>query len=80
MLTGTTTGISAHDRALTARKLADPLAQKDDFTKPGHLVPLKAKAGGVLQRRGHTEASVGQSRPALRLLSHEVQGKAGSLC
>ncbi|BGP53034.1 hypothetical protein JCM8202_004118 [Rhodotorula sphaerocarpa] len=55
---GTTTGISAHDRALTARKLADPTTGANDLTRPGHLVPLRAVDGGTLVRRGHTEASV----------------------
>ncbi|GAA6025770.1 hypothetical protein JCM11491_001984, partial [Sporobolomyces phaffii] len=55
---GTTTGISAHDRALTARKLADATTTAQDFNRPGHLVPLRANPGGVLNRRGHTEASV----------------------
>lgn len=59
--TGTTTGISAHDRALTALRLADPASKADDFNRPGHMVPLRAVAGGVLKRRGHTEASVGAS-------------------
>ncbi|GAA5904296.1 hypothetical protein JCM5296_007426 [Sporobolomyces johnsonii] len=61
---GTTTGISAHDRALTARKLADPTTTKEDFTRPGHLVPLRAVPGGVLERRGHTESSVDLCRLA----------------
>ncbi|BGP21757.1 3,4-dihydroxy-2-butanone 4-phosphate synthase [Rhodotorula toruloides] len=61
---GTTTGISAHDRALTARKLADPSSKAEDFTRPGHLVPLRAVDGGVLVRRGHTEASVDLCRLA----------------
>jgi len=55
---GITTGISAHDRALTARSLASSKVQPTDFTRPGHLVPLRARSGGVLQRRGHTEAAV----------------------
>jgi 3,4-dihydroxy-2-butanone 4-phosphate synthase len=55
---GTTTGISAHDRALTARKLADPTAQPSDFSRPGHILPLRAVVGGTLQRFGHTEAAV----------------------
>ena len=55
---GTTTGISAGDRARTVRALADPTATPDDFTRPGHMVPLRARAGGVLTRKGHTEASV----------------------
>lgn len=54
----TTTGISAHDRALTARALASPSARASDFTRPGHMVPLRARPGGVLTRKGHTEASV----------------------
>ncbi|GAA5926856.1 hypothetical protein JCM3775_007060 [Rhodotorula graminis] len=61
---GTTTGISAHDRALTARKLADQSSKADDFTRPGHLVPLRAVEGGTLVRRGHTEASVDLCRLA----------------
>jgi 3,4-dihydroxy-2-butanone 4-phosphate synthase len=56
--TGTTTGISAHDRALTARSLASSSATASDFARPGHMVPLRARTGGVLTRRGHTEASV----------------------
>ncbi|KIJ55195.1 hypothetical protein M422DRAFT_23809 [Sphaerobolus stellatus SS14] len=74
---GTTTGISAHDRSLTARKLAHyPTAAgktttngshpahdtapptAGDFSRPGHLVPLRARPGGVLKRRGHTEAAL----------------------
>lgn len=58
-LTGVTTGISAHDRALTSRKLADPSCRPQDFNRPGHVVPLRARSGGVLERRGHTEAAVG---------------------
>ena len=85
---GTTTGISAHDRALTARKLAHysskPFAtfaaangthtgssrpsrneedsfppSPDSFSRPGHMVPLRARPGGVLKRKGHTEAALG---------------------
>jgi len=55
---GTTTGISAHDRALTARKLADPSSKPEDFIRPGHLLPLRAVDGLLKKRRGHTEASV----------------------
>lgn len=55
---GTTTGVSAGDRCTTVRKLADPEARGTDFTKPGHIVPLRAARGGVLRRAGHTEASV----------------------
>jgi 3,4-dihydroxy 2-butanone 4-phosphate synthase/GTP cyclohydrolase II len=61
---GTTTGVSAVDRATTVRKLADPEARGTDFTKPGHIVPLRAAPGGVLRRAGHTEASVDLCRLA----------------
>ncbi|PLW29516.1 hypothetical protein PCANC_11105 [Puccinia coronata f. sp. avenae] len=54
----TTTGISAHDRALAAYKLSDPSSRAVDFTRPGHMVPLRAREGGVLKRRGHTEAAI----------------------
>ena len=59
---GTTTGISAHDRALTIRKLADPAARARDFHRPGHVFPLRYRRGGVLARRGHTEAAVDLAR------------------
>lgn len=55
---GTTTGISAHDRALTARKLADGSSKPSDFIRPGHILPLRAVPGLLNKRRGHTEASV----------------------
>jgi len=55
---GTTTGISAHDRALTSRKLADPSSLPSDFSRPGHIFPLRYHPGGVLRRIGHTEAAV----------------------
>lgn len=55
---GTTTGISAADRATTIRKLADPSSQPDDFVRPGHVFPIRARDGGVLVRCGQTEASV----------------------
>jgi len=51
-----TTGISATDRAVTIRALADPASQAADFVRPGHVFPLRAKSGGVLVRTGHTEA------------------------
>ena len=60
----TTTGISAFDRCLTVRKLADPESTADAFRRPGHMFPLTAKAGGVLCRRGHTEAAVDMCRLA----------------
>lgn len=52
------TGISAHERAMTVQKLIDPEAAPSDFTRPGHIFPLKAKDGGVLRRAGHTEAAI----------------------
>ena len=55
---GITTGISAADRALTIRLLADPKAHADDFVKPGHIFPLQAMPGGTLRRAGHTEAAI----------------------
>lgn len=54
----TTTGISAFDRAETIKHLALPNTQSTDFHKPGHIFPLIAKEGGVLERRGHTEAAI----------------------
>ncbi|UOA08141.1 3,4-dihydroxy-2-butanone-4-phosphate synthase [Methylobacter sp. S3L5C] len=54
---GTSTGISAHDRASTLRALADISTQPVDFLRPGHIFPLKARQGGVLDRPGHTEAA-----------------------
>lgn len=54
----TSTGISAHERALSIQKLIHPLAQSSDFKRPGHIFPLEAKQGGVLERAGHTEAAV----------------------
>lgn len=62
--TGVTTGISAADRAHTARTLADPQTVATDLVRPGHLVPLRARDGGVLARRGHTEAAVDLCRLA----------------
>ena len=61
---GTTTGISAGDRACTARKLADPKMMASDFHSPGHLFPLIAREGGTLVRAGHTEAAVDLMRLA----------------
>jgi len=55
---GTTTGISAPDRARTVRALADGASGPDSFIRPGHIFPLQAVEGGVLRRTGHTEASV----------------------
>jgi 3,4-dihydroxy 2-butanone 4-phosphate synthase/GTP cyclohydrolase II len=61
---GVTTGISAADRARAVRILADPNSQPRDLVQPGHIFPLRAKAGGVLQRSGHTEAAVDLARLA----------------
>jgi 3,4-dihydroxy 2-butanone 4-phosphate synthase/GTP cyclohydrolase II len=61
---GVTTGISAGDRAQTIRVLADPETLATDLNRPGHVVPLRAKDGGVLVRRGHTEAAVDLTRLA----------------
>jgi 3,4-dihydroxy 2-butanone 4-phosphate synthase / GTP cyclohydrolase II len=55
---GVSTGISAADRAHTVRLLADPATSSADLSRPGHVVPLRAKAGGVLRRPGHTEAAI----------------------
>ena len=54
----TTTGISAEERGLTARMCVSPTAKPQDFRRPGHMFPLEAKKGGVLERNGHTEATV----------------------
>ena len=55
---GTTTGISASDRAKTLRALVDPMTRPEDLARPGHIFPLKSKKQGVLRRAGHTEAAV----------------------
>src|SRR5579864_4739054 len=55
---GITTGISAADRAETIRIMAEPTAVPEDLVQPGHVFPLRARPGGVLQRAGHTEAAV----------------------
>lgn len=61
---GTTTGISAADRAITVRALVDENADAADFNRPGHVFPLRAVRGGVLRRPGHTEAGVDLARLA----------------
>jgi len=53
-----TTGISAHDRALTCRTLASASAKPSSFRRPGHVFPLRARDGGIRERTGHTEAAV----------------------
>lgn len=61
---GTTTGISAQDRAVTIQRFVDPSARPPDFARPGHIFPLCARPGGVLRRAGHTEATVDLARLA----------------
>lgn len=70
---GVDTGISATDRARTVRLLADPTSTVATFNRPGHVVPLRAKRGGVLVRQGHTEAAVDLARAA-------NLAPAGALC
>jgi 3,4-dihydroxy 2-butanone 4-phosphate synthase/GTP cyclohydrolase II len=79
---GTTTGISAHDRAVTIRALVDPGTRPEDLARPGHVFPLRASPGGVLRRAGHTEAAVDLARlagfsPAGVLC--EIMGEDGSM-
>ncbi len=61
---GTSTGISAHDRSTTIQALVDPATRPDDLARPGHILPLEAREGGVLKRAGHTEAAVDLARLA----------------
>lgn len=61
---GTTTGISAYERALTVQKILEEESLPEDFRRPGHIFPLVAKEGGVLRRAGHTEAAIDLSRLA----------------
>ena len=61
---GCTTGISASDRAKTVKALADPNIRPEELARPGHIFPLRAREGGVLQRAGHTEASIDLARLA----------------
>ena len=70
---GTTTGISAADRAATIKALVDPHTRPTDLNRPGHIFPLRYRPGGVLKRAGHTEASVDLARAAGR-------APAGVLC
>ena len=79
---GTSTGISAADRATTIRALSDPEASPYDFARPGHVFPLRARTGGVLRRAGHTEAAVDLARlagfePAGALV--EIMNEDGSM-
>ncbi len=61
---GITTGVSAHDRALTIRLMCDLKAKPEDFARPGHILPLRPDEGGVLRRAGHTEATTDLARMA----------------
>jgi 3,4-dihydroxy 2-butanone 4-phosphate synthase/GTP cyclohydrolase II len=61
---GTTTGVSAADSAKTVAALIDPATRPEDLTRPGHMFPLRARPGGVLERRGHTEAAIDLTRLA----------------
>ena len=70
---GTTTGISAADRAKTVKALTDSNITSDDFSRPGHIFPLRATEGGVFKRNGHTEAAVD-------LMDLAGLNKAGVLC
>ncbi|MEM7038197.1 MAG: 3,4-dihydroxy-2-butanone-4-phosphate synthase, partial [Bacteroidota bacterium] len=79
---GVTTGISVSDRSKTLRALIDPDAKPEDFGRPGHIFPLKAKTEGVLRRAGHTEATVDLARlagcePAGALI--EIMNEDGSM-
>ncbi|MFF1699104.1 bifunctional 3,4-dihydroxy-2-butanone-4-phosphate synthase/GTP cyclohydrolase II [Streptomyces sp. NPDC058257] len=79
---GVTTGISAADRATTLQMLAAGTYQPTDFVRPGHIFPLRAKAGGVLVRNGHTEAAVDLARlaglrPAGAIV--EIAGEDGTM-
>jgi 3,4-dihydroxy 2-butanone 4-phosphate synthase/GTP cyclohydrolase II len=79
---GVTTGISAADRATTLRLLSDPGSTAGDFVRPGHVFPLRARPGGVLERPGHTEAGVDLARlaglrPAAAIV--EIAGEDGAM-
>ena len=79
---GTTTGISAHDRATTIRRFVRDDATRADFSVPGHVFPLRAMPGGVLRRAGHTEATVDLARLAGRKplgVLCEILNKDGSM-
>ncbi|QGG50862.1 3,4-dihydroxy-2-butanone-4-phosphate synthase [Lysinibacillus pakistanensis] len=69
----TTTGISAFERAMTIKKMIEPQARANDFRRPGHVFPLIAKDNGVLERRGHTEATIDLAK-----LCHSIP--AGIIC
>jgi 3,4-dihydroxy-2-butanone 4-phosphate synthase/GTP cyclohydrolase II len=70
---GMTTGISARDRAQTIRRAIDPTTRPEDLARPGHVFPLRCQPGGVLERRGHTEAAVD-------IVSLAGLGRSGVIC
>ncbi|KAG1366552.1 Bifunctional riboflavin biosynthesis protein RIBA 1, chloroplastic [Cocos nucifera] len=80
---GTTTGVSAKDRAKTILALACPTSKPEDFNRPGHVFPLKYREGGVLKRAGHTEASVDLTMlaglPPVAVLCEIVDNDDGSM-
>jgi 3,4-dihydroxy 2-butanone 4-phosphate synthase / GTP cyclohydrolase II len=79
---GVSTGISAADRALTIKIMSDPTAVPEDLAQPGHVFPLRAKPGGVLQRAGHTEAAVDLAKLAGRRaigIVCEIMSEDGSM-
>ncbi|MFI2364224.1 GTP cyclohydrolase II [Promicromonospora sp. NPDC019610] len=76
---GVSTGISAADRALTLRVLGDPRSGARDLIRPGHVLPLRARPGGVLERAGHTEAAVDLVRLAGRAAAAPDLGEVGAI-
>lgn len=80
---GTTTGVSARDRAATILALANPESKPDHFRKPGHIFPLRYREGGVLKRAGHTEASIDLAcmagLPPIGVLCEIVDDRDGSM-
>lgn len=82
LVAGTGTGVSAHERAATVRRLAHPDARPDDFLRPGHVFPLAGRPGGLATRRGHTEASLALCQvaglPAVAVIC-EVMGPDGHM-
>ena len=75
---GTTTGISAEDRAATIRALVDPETRSADLARPGHVLPLRYREGGVLKRAGHTEATSGAPAPAKAGRASSPPARAGA--
>ncbi|MGE7091797.1 3,4-dihydroxy-2-butanone-4-phosphate synthase [Lysinibacillus sp. NPDC048646] len=78
----TTTGISAYERAMTIQKMLEPQTQAVDFRRPGHVFPLIAKENGVLERRGHTEATIDLARLCNSIpagIICEIMGDSGEM-